>query len=97
MRKTSALNAQANVDTQFDNTTPAYVTAGSDVKKEGFSDGCYRWIVWQSWPIFVAFLICLVLLAALLNKEKGSGTPALGLILLTLVAARLWAQKGTTF
>ncbi len=94
LRKTAALNAQANVDTQFDNTTPAYATAGSDVTKEGFSDGCYRWIVTRTWSMFLAFSICLVLLAALLNKEKGSGTPALVLILLTLLAARLWGCNG---
>ncbi len=89
LRKTAALNAQARVDSQFDNSTSAYASSGSDVK-EGFGscDGCYRWIGELTWKRFVLFLFGLFLLAAVLDKTKGSGSYALFFIVAVLVLAK---------
>jgi hypothetical protein len=88
LRKTAALNAQARVDSQFDNATSAYASSGSDVK-EGFCDGCYRWIAELTWRRFVLFVIGLFLLAAVLGKTKGSGSYALFFIVAVLILAKI--------
>lgn len=93
LRKTAALNAQARVDSQFDNATSAYASGGSDVKQssgsEGFCDGCYRWIAELTWRRFVLFVIGVFLLAALLEKTKGSGSYALFFIVVVLLLAKI--------
>lgn len=92
MRKTAALNAQAAVDTQFDNATSAYATSGTDIK-EGFSDGLYRFIASIPWTLFILLLLGLVLLAVLLGKTKGSGLSTLGFVIGILLLAKLYSQR----